>query len=159
MQRKKKSDGRGSINYLLRDKHGWLPTLPFSLVTHVLDKEALEEDKYLLHRYVRTGKLPDDWDRDFQNTEWILCDYPVYRIACGQSDEGLASAAHNPLILGFNGEVWYGSDSYHSAILTGASSVLAYVPQRRGKRSEEVEQFRVHPTQKLAKGRFAQVAA
>lgn len=78
MSRRKKG-GRGTALRYLRGKGGWLPTLQHDLVFRVLQEEIVEEHKHFLQRYLQTGVLPDDWDRDFQDV------HPTVKLAKGRA--------------------------------------------------------------------------
>lgn len=143
---------RGSSLDLLREQDGWRKKISADLIYRVTQEEFINDHLDQLQKFVDTGKLPDDWARDFSNTEWVLCDYPIQLISIPfglmEAERALAYRTRDPktrppIILDFNNQIMQGRHRVVGAFLRGESSILAYIPQRAGATNPLVARYRI----------------
>lgn len=146
---------RGSALDLLREKSGWRKQIPADLAYRVVQEEYINDHLHFLEKFIETGKLPDDWARDFSNVEWFLCDYPIQLVnvpfGLMEAERALAYRARDPntrppIILDFSNQIMQGRHRVMSAFLRGETSILAYIPQRVGTISPLVQRYRIGAT-------------
>lgn len=148
----------------MRDAQGrWLTSLPHGLVYQIIQEERIDSRMHADADVV-------DSDADDVNIEWVLCDYPLQfvNVPLGLMEAERVSSYRKadpktrpPVILGPKSkwgdvmlhEIWQGRHRIISAFLTGASSILAYVPQLHDGSDEDIERFRIYP--KNARSRHA----
>ena len=154
---------RGSSLDLLRERDGWRKKISTDLVYRIAQEELINDHLSFLEKFVETGKLPDDWARDFANVEWFLCDYPIQfaNIPLGlmEADRALAYRTHDPetrppIVFDFNNKIIQGRHRLIGAFLRGETSILAYIPQRIGTTNPIVARYRVGFRETAPHGRW-----
>lgn len=152
---------RGSALDLMHGQFGWKKKLPVDVVYRVVQEEVINDHLSFLEKFIKNGELPADWERDFADVEWYLCDYPIHLLSVplGLMEPNRATAYRNrdpktrpPIILDFNNRIVQGRHRLVGAFMRGETSILAYVPQRVGSVNKLISKYGID--QKIKEGEF-----